>query len=253
MTREGNRCSVARDSGTVGALRESSRRCSRPRTSRRRSARRGDIIAAVHDVPRFWALLHEDEIASAELAEQCRRAALHRCSGAPFAYAVGRSAFRHLTLRRGRARADSAAGDRAAGRRGARARAHRTRDRHRDRLGRDRPRARERGTLRSRDRDRHLERRDRRGARERRAPRGRAHGARGVARGRAAGARGGRAGAGAGEQSAVHCVRRGDGAPGVGARLGAPVCALQRVGRNGHNREYHSRGTEMCWSQVDCW
>jgi release factor glutamine methyltransferase len=58
----------------------------------------GDIIAAVNDVPRFWALLHEDAAASPELAEQCRRAAQHRSSGAPFAYAVGRSAFRHLTL-----------------------------------------------------------------------------------------------------------------------------------------------------------
>jgi len=58
----------------------------------------GDLIAAIYDVPRFWALLHEDEMVGAELAEQCRRAARHRRSGAPFAYAVGRSAFRHLTL-----------------------------------------------------------------------------------------------------------------------------------------------------------
>ena len=58
----------------------------------------GDIIAAVNDAPRFWALLHEFDVVSASTAASCRRAAQHRSSGAPFAYAVGRSAFRHLTL-----------------------------------------------------------------------------------------------------------------------------------------------------------
>ena len=58
----------------------------------------GDIVAAVHDAPRFWALLHEFDVVSASTAASCRRAAQHRSSGAPFAYAVGRSAFRHLTL-----------------------------------------------------------------------------------------------------------------------------------------------------------
>jgi release factor glutamine methyltransferase len=58
----------------------------------------GDIVAAVNDAPRFWALLHEFDVVDAECAASCRRAAQHRCAGAPFAYAVGRSAFRHLTL-----------------------------------------------------------------------------------------------------------------------------------------------------------
>jgi len=58
----------------------------------------GDIIAAVLDVPRFWALLHESEAPDAAVADACRRAARRRVAGAPFAYAVGRSAFRHLTL-----------------------------------------------------------------------------------------------------------------------------------------------------------
>jgi release factor glutamine methyltransferase len=58
----------------------------------------GDIIAAVNDAPRFWALLHEFDVVSASVADRCRKAAQHRSSGAPFAYAVGRSAFRHLTL-----------------------------------------------------------------------------------------------------------------------------------------------------------
>jgi len=57
-----------------------------------------DILAAVHDAPRFWASLHEHEMVSAERAASCRRAARLRSSGAPFAYAVERSAFRNLTL-----------------------------------------------------------------------------------------------------------------------------------------------------------
>jgi release factor glutamine methyltransferase len=62
----------------------------------RREAR--DILAAVHDAPRFWAALHEHEAVGAERANACRRAAQRRSTGAPFAYAVGRSAFRNLTL-----------------------------------------------------------------------------------------------------------------------------------------------------------
>jgi release factor glutamine methyltransferase len=57
-----------------------------------------DILAAVHDAPRFWAALHEHEVVGAECADVCRRAAARRSAGAPFAYAVGRSAFRNLTL-----------------------------------------------------------------------------------------------------------------------------------------------------------
>jgi release factor glutamine methyltransferase len=58
----------------------------------------GDIVAAVLDEPRFWALLHESDAMDVARADECRHAAKHRCAGAPFAYAVGRSAFRHLTL-----------------------------------------------------------------------------------------------------------------------------------------------------------
>jgi release factor glutamine methyltransferase len=57
-----------------------------------------DILAAAHDAPRFWAALHESETVDSECAQACRRAARHRSAGAPFAYAVGRSAFRKLTL-----------------------------------------------------------------------------------------------------------------------------------------------------------
>ncbi|HEY2898343.1 MAG TPA: HemK/PrmC family methyltransferase [Gemmatimonadaceae bacterium] len=58
----------------------------------------GDIVAAVLDVPRFWALLHDGDVLDAGVVSECRRAAQRRVAGSPFAYAVGRSAFRNLTL-----------------------------------------------------------------------------------------------------------------------------------------------------------
>ena len=57
-----------------------------------------DIVAAVVDMPRFWPTAHRDEILEERVAAEGRRAAAKRASGAPFAYAVGRAAFRHLTL-----------------------------------------------------------------------------------------------------------------------------------------------------------
>lgn len=89
---------AATHAGTVGALvREMAGQLERAGIANaKREA--GDIVAAVYDVPRFWALLHEGEPVDAQRAADCRRAAQHRSAGAPFAYAVGRSAFRHLTL-----------------------------------------------------------------------------------------------------------------------------------------------------------
>jgi release factor glutamine methyltransferase len=57
-----------------------------------------DIIAAILDAPRFWAAAHAGEVVSATDAAAMRGAAARRAQGAPFAYAVGRAAFRHLTL-----------------------------------------------------------------------------------------------------------------------------------------------------------
>lgn len=57
-----------------------------------------DIVAAVHGEARFWAALHENELVHAERAADARRAAKQRVAGAPFAYAVGVAAFRHLVL-----------------------------------------------------------------------------------------------------------------------------------------------------------
>jgi release factor glutamine methyltransferase len=57
-----------------------------------------DIVAAVLDMPRLWPSLHSDERVDDRAHAEAVRAARHRAAGAPFAYAVGRAAFRHLTL-----------------------------------------------------------------------------------------------------------------------------------------------------------
>jgi release factor glutamine methyltransferase len=57
-----------------------------------------DIIAAVLDVPRFWAAANSVADASPEVAVSVIRAAMNRAAGAPLAYAVGRASFRHVTL-----------------------------------------------------------------------------------------------------------------------------------------------------------
>lgn len=62
----------------------------------RREAR--DIVAAVLDVPRFWPSMHPDVTIDVTTRREALSAALRRSRGAPFAYAVGRTAFRHLTL-----------------------------------------------------------------------------------------------------------------------------------------------------------
>jgi len=62
----------------------------------RREAR--DIVAAVLDVPRFWPSMHPDVAVDASTLRDTMAAAQRRARGAPFAYAVGRAAFRHLTL-----------------------------------------------------------------------------------------------------------------------------------------------------------
>lgn len=57
-----------------------------------------DIVAAVLDMPRFWPSLNGAETLREEDLSRARVAAARRAAGAPFAYAVGRAAFRHLTL-----------------------------------------------------------------------------------------------------------------------------------------------------------
>jgi release factor glutamine methyltransferase len=57
-----------------------------------------DIVAAVLDVPRFWPNANTGTLVDATAVEEARQAAAARARGAPFAYAVGRAAFRYLTL-----------------------------------------------------------------------------------------------------------------------------------------------------------
>ena len=63
-----------------------------PRTEAR------DLVAAVLERPRFWPTLHAAQIATAHERLAILSAARRRAAGAPFAYAVGRAAFRFLTL-----------------------------------------------------------------------------------------------------------------------------------------------------------
>jgi len=57
-----------------------------------------DIVAAVLDVPRFWPVTNREALVDATAVDEARNAAAARARGAPFAYAVGRAAFRHMTL-----------------------------------------------------------------------------------------------------------------------------------------------------------
>ena len=57
-----------------------------------------DIVAAVVDMPRFWPSLNREAMLGVDPCARAWTAARRRASGAPFAYAVGRAAFRHLTL-----------------------------------------------------------------------------------------------------------------------------------------------------------
>jgi release factor glutamine methyltransferase len=57
-----------------------------------------DIVAAIMDAPRFWVSVNGDATIAPDDAARMRIAAAKRARGAPFAYAAGRAAFRHLTL-----------------------------------------------------------------------------------------------------------------------------------------------------------
>ena len=65
-------------------------------TDTEREAR--DLVAALHDQPRFWASLHPAHPVPAAMRDRSHAAARRRAAGAPLAYAAGRASFRHLTL-----------------------------------------------------------------------------------------------------------------------------------------------------------
>ena len=58
-----------------------------------------DVVAAICNERRFWPVVNGSETVTAVVVELSRAAAQRRAAGAPFAYAVGRAAFRHLTLK----------------------------------------------------------------------------------------------------------------------------------------------------------
>lgn len=57
-----------------------------------------ELVAALLDVPRSWPTLHGDSPVDEAVHAAALRAAARRAAGAPLQYAVGRAAFRHLTL-----------------------------------------------------------------------------------------------------------------------------------------------------------
>jgi release factor glutamine methyltransferase len=57
-----------------------------------------EIVAAVLDVPKFWATSNAISDASPDVARAVIKAVMSRALGAPLAYAVSRASFRHLTL-----------------------------------------------------------------------------------------------------------------------------------------------------------
>jgi release factor glutamine methyltransferase len=57
-----------------------------------------EIVAAVHDAPRFWPSMNGSASVAAAARDRILAAADRRAEGAPLAYAVGRASFRHLTL-----------------------------------------------------------------------------------------------------------------------------------------------------------
>lgn len=57
-----------------------------------------DIVAAILDVPRFWPASNASAVVEDTVRDSVLAAAGRRARGAPFAYAVRRAAFRHLTL-----------------------------------------------------------------------------------------------------------------------------------------------------------
>jgi release factor glutamine methyltransferase len=57
-----------------------------------------DIITGILDVPRSWGIRHADLTLDLAVTDAARHAMRLIAAGAPFAYAIGRAPFRHLTL-----------------------------------------------------------------------------------------------------------------------------------------------------------
>jgi release factor glutamine methyltransferase len=58
-----------------------------------------DLIAGVLDQPRYWPSAHRDDLLDPVILAAIRQAATRRRQGMPIQYAIGRTTFRHLTLK----------------------------------------------------------------------------------------------------------------------------------------------------------
>lgn len=58
----------------------------------------GDILAALLEVPRSWPMMHRDSTTSPDIIRAAENSVRMLSAGAPFAYAVGSTQFRHLHL-----------------------------------------------------------------------------------------------------------------------------------------------------------
>jgi release factor glutamine methyltransferase len=90
---------IASVAGTVGsALREATAVLAGARAVASAPREAAELLSALLEQPRSWPVLHRDELLDEVTRAALLAAAVRRASGAPLAYAVGRAAFRHLTL-----------------------------------------------------------------------------------------------------------------------------------------------------------
>ena len=83
---------------TLGALTSEMARLLAPAFGHEAENEARELLAALHDMPRHWALLERGTVMSTEAWARALSAAARRARGAPLQYAAGRAAFRHLTL-----------------------------------------------------------------------------------------------------------------------------------------------------------
>ena len=90
---------IASVAATVGgALREATSILEGRRAISSAPREAAELLSALLEQPRSWPALHRDELLDQATRAALLAAAVRRASGAPLAYAVGRAAFRHLTL-----------------------------------------------------------------------------------------------------------------------------------------------------------
>jgi release factor glutamine methyltransferase len=89
---------VALAARTVGALTNAMARLLHEAFGSGAEREARDLLAALHDMPRHWAVVERGTVVGDEAWARALAAADRRARGAPLQYAAGRAAFRHLTL-----------------------------------------------------------------------------------------------------------------------------------------------------------